>query len=58
VLSISESRFMAENASTKSFKMTLNILGEHEISYQQETVVDIYGKSFVHTDENLLRRVT
>ncbi|NKB20709.1 MAG: DUF1794 domain-containing protein [Alphaproteobacteria bacterium] len=53
---IIESPFMAQKASTRSFSQKV-VVGEHEMSYGQTTLVDIYGrKQFVHTDENTLTR--
>lgn len=55
--SIAESQFMAKKASTKSFTMEMTVT-ENELSYQQITLVDIYGqKAFEHTDQNVLVRV-
>lgn len=55
--SISESPFMLKKASTQSFSMRM-ILNGDQLSYQQETLVDIYGqKAFQHTDENTLNRI-
>lgn len=55
--SISQSTFMTENANTSSFKMELVISAEGCLSYKQETMLDIYGQTFSHTDENTLKRV-
>lgn len=50
---IVQSAFMQQKANTKSFKRTFKVQG-NTLSYTQETVVDIYGKVFSHTDENVL----
>lgn len=52
---ILESPFMQENASTKSFAQTMSVTAD-ELRYSQTMMVDIYGKSFEHTDENVLIR--
>lgn len=54
---IIESEFMRKNASTSGFDQALTVVGD-TLSYQQTTLVDIYGvKQFKHTDENTLSRV-
>lgn len=53
---IIQSPFLRENALTTEFRQRLTI-GAERLSYQQTTLVDIYGrKSFEHTDENVLQR--
>lgn len=52
---IIESPFMRDNASTRSYTMDLELQGD-ELSYEQTTIVDIYGKTFDHTDGNSLQR--
>lgn len=48
---IIQSPFMQQNASTESFTLQL-VVGNGKLSYSQTTMVDIYGKSFEHTDQN------
>jgi hypothetical protein len=50
---IIQSPFMKENARTTEFTHRI-IIGNGELSYSETTMVDIYGKPFVHTDENEL----
>ena len=53
---IAESPFMRDNAHTQAFEHTIEVRGD-VLSYREQTDVDIYGKRFVHTDENTLTRV-
>jgi hypothetical protein len=54
---IIESEFMRKKASTTAFDQVLKVEGDR-LSYQQTTVVDIYGKKqFKHIDENILSKV-
>jgi hypothetical protein len=54
---IIESEFMRKKASTTAFDQVLKV-DDDTLSYQQTTLVDIYGKKqFKHKDENILRRV-
>ena len=50
---IVQSPFMEKKAKTIEFKREIRING-NKISYHQETIVDIYGKIFNHTDDNSL----
>ena len=52
---IIQSPFMRDNAKTTAYQLDLMVKGD-ELSYQQTTVVDIYGKVFNHTDANSLVR--
>jgi hypothetical protein len=53
---IIQSPFLRENALTTEFRQRL-MIGAERLSYQQTTLVDIYGReSFEHTDENILQR--
>jgi hypothetical protein len=52
---IIQSPFMIANAKTKSFKQTLT-LTDSNLSYSETMLVDIYGKEFEHTDQNVLTR--
>lgn len=53
---IVESPFMKGKAKTLSFTRKYKI-SNNELIYTQETVLDIYGKTFPHTDENTLYKV-
>jgi hypothetical protein len=53
---IIESPFMRDNASTLSFHRLIKVAGD-SLSYEETTVLDIYGKRFDHTDQNSLTRV-
>ena len=53
---ISQSPFMKSKAKTLEFKRTLYLNGD-QLSYEQITTVDIYGKIFEHKDDNVLFRV-
>ena len=48
---IIESPFMKEKASTTAFSHKL-IFGNGSMSYSETTIVDIFGKTFEHIDEN------
>jgi hypothetical protein len=52
---IVQSPFMKKNAKTTNFKRELRISGD-SLSYTQETIVDIYNKTFNHKDSNELTR--
>lgn len=52
---ISQSPFMRDKARTVEFRHRVSISGDG-LSYQETTVLDIYGKRFDHTDANQLRR--
>jgi hypothetical protein len=52
---IVQSPFMRENARTIGFRHNLVIKGE-ELSYDETTVLEIYSKTFDHTDSNILKR--
>jgi len=51
---IIQSPFMRDNASTVAFRHDLSVEGK-TLDYSETTVLDIYGRSFDHTDENQLR---
>jgi hypothetical protein len=53
---IIQSPFMRDNARTTAFRQEL-IVGNDRLSYSETTMVDIYGKTFEHTDQNDLVRV-
>jgi len=48
-----QSPFMQENALTTEFRQKLTV-GDGKLSYSQTTMLEIYGKTFEHTDENEL----
>ncbi len=50
---IVQSPFMRDNAKTTAFRHEIAV-GGGRLSYQETTVVDIYGKTFDHTDQNEL----
>lgn len=50
---IIQSPFMAENARTTEFHHRITV-GDGKLSYNETTIVDIYGKVFEHTDSNEL----
>lgn len=53
---IIEAPFMRDNASSQSFKMILTVSGR-SLKYEQTTVLNIYDRTFDHTDTNSLKRV-
>ena len=53
---IVQSPFMLEKAKTTAFSMRLSIQGD-ELSYEETTSLDIYGRQFEHTDACKLQRV-
>ena len=50
---ITESIFMEKNAHTKSFRQKF-IIENGTLTYSQTTSLDIYGREFEHTDDNVL----
>ncbi len=52
---ITESPFMRESASTRTFSQHVEVTG-NKMSYAQEMLLDIYGREFLHTDKNELLR--
>ena len=52
---IIQSPFMRDNATTTEFRHEI-IVGNGRLSYRETTMVDIYGKTFEHTDQNYLVR--
>ena len=52
---IVQSPFMRENARTVAFRHRVVVDG-HTLTYDETTVVDIYGTRFQHTDTNTLTR--
>lgn len=53
---ILQSPFMRDNARTTKFRHHVEINGD-QLSYHETTVLEIYGKTFEHTDGNELKRV-
>ncbi|RLA25040.1 MAG: hypothetical protein DRQ62_03720 [Gammaproteobacteria bacterium] len=51
--SIIQSPFMQGNARTTTFSQSITV-GNGKLSYTQTMMVDIYGKTFEHTDKNEL----
>ena len=58
---ITEAPFMQEKARTIRFSQQLvlsqDTSGADKLSYTQMSLLDIYGREFEHTDENLLHRI-
>ena len=52
---IAQSPFMRDNARTVSFSQHLTLKGD-KLSYEQTTVLDIYGRTFNHIDKSTLQR--
>ena len=52
---IIQSPFMRDQARTVEFRHKIQV-DDDRLSYAQTTVVEIYGKTFDHTDENELSR--
>ena len=52
---IIQSPFMRDNARTTEFHHQITV-GNGKLSYSETTIVDIYGKTFEHTDQNELTR--
>jgi len=50
-----QSPFMRDNAKTTAFTHTITVSGD-EMTYSETTMLDIYGRSFEHTDKNSLTR--
>ena len=53
---IVQSPFMRDNASTTGYEYEIEANGD-TITYSTTTHLDIYGKTFAHTDKNSLKRV-
>jgi len=52
---IVQSPFMQEKARTTKFDHNITVEGD-KLSYSETTVLEIYGKTFDHTDSNVLNR--
>ena len=53
---ITQSPFMLQKARTEAFAMRLKVSGD-QLSYQETTSLDIYGRKFEHIDSSSLIRV-
>ena len=58
--SIGENKYLAENASTLSYSVTITINDDGSWSYNETTMLEMneFDEPFEHTDHNTLRRVT
>ncbi|MCG8314674.1 MAG: heme-binding beta-barrel domain-containing protein [Pseudomonadales bacterium] len=54
---VSQAPFMRDNARTKSFTQTIVLDGD-DLSYEERTLLDIYGREFDHVDKSKLTRVS
>ena len=54
---VCQSPFMREKARTLSFTHTITLKGD-EMSYEERTLLDIYGREFDHVDKSKLTRVS
>ena len=54
--SVIQSPFMRDRASTVAFEHKVTIDGD-SLVYAEKTTLEIYGRTFEHTDENQLERV-
>ncbi len=52
---IAQSPFMRDNAKTLAFEHRLSVDGD-TLTYDEMTLLDIYGRQFEHTDSNSLTR--
>lgn len=52
---IIQSPFMQKNARTTEFRHRITV-GNGKLSYSETTIIDIYGRTFEHTDDNELIR--
>lgn len=50
-----QSPFLRDRASTRAFSLSLTVGGD-ALRYREVTMLDIYGRSFEHADENRLTR--
>ena len=53
---IAQSPFMREKAATLDFSHEITIEGD-VLKYSEAMTIEIYGKTYRHTDENTLRRI-
>ncbi|HEB57067.1 MAG TPA: hypothetical protein ENI98_12350 [Gammaproteobacteria bacterium] len=52
---IVQSPFMRDKAKTTAFRHRITVTG-NELAYSETTMLDIYGRSFEHTDKNIQQR--
>jgi len=52
---IAQAPFMQQHAKTTAFQQSLTVRGDR-LQYRQTTTVEIYGKTYAHTDRNDLLR--
>jgi len=52
-----QSPFMLKKAKTTAFRMELSVK-DNELEYHEITSLEIYGKTFEHSDKSILHRVT
>jgi len=57
---IGENKYLAENASTLTYEVTVTINDDDSWSYAETTMLDMkeLDEPFAHTDHNTLRRVS
>lgn len=48
-----QSPFMRDNAKTTGFSQRIKV-GNGKMTYSETTMLEIYGRTFEHTDENVL----
>ncbi len=53
---IAQSPFLLEKARTTSFEMVMTVTGD-ELSYNELTMLEIYGRTFEHKDRAKLQRI-
>ncbi|MEX3971261.1 MULTISPECIES: heme-binding beta-barrel domain-containing protein [Paraburkholderia] len=53
---VAQAQYMVHNDSTKSVKISFSLSGD-TLKYKYETHLFVYGKPFVHTDEDTLEKV-
>ncbi|MEM5366594.1 heme-binding beta-barrel domain-containing protein [Paraburkholderia azotifigens] len=53
---VAQAQYMVHNDSTKSVKVGFSVSGD-TLKYRYETHLFVYGKPFVHTDEDTLEKV-
>ena len=53
---ISQQPFLQEKAKTVAFDATFTVQGD-ELHYEETTSLEIYGRSYAHTDVNTLKRI-
>ena len=52
---IAQSPFMRDNARTTEFRHKITVDGD-KLVYSETTMLEIYGRTFEHTDDNTLIR--